>query len=185
MNRSFYIIALALVLIFAPRLVVAQKTYALAIGGGAAIPVGTLSDTQKTGFNGIVSLALGGADLPIGIRIDGIYNRFPRPNESQPLSGPTNTYSFRIAGLLGNLVYAFPGTNAKTYLIAGGGVYSTKLDVAGSKAENHGGLNAGAGVTFRVGPIASFLESRYHFISRKPDKGGVIHFVPVTFGFLF
>jgi hypothetical protein len=185
MNRPFQVYALALTLALPSRSASAQKTYALGIGGGAAIPVGTLSDTQNTGFNGIVSLALGGADLPIGIRIDGIYNTFPHPNESQPQSGSINPYSFRIAGLLGNLVYAFPGTNAKTYLVAGGGVYNTKLDVAGSKGENHGGLNAGAGVTFRVGPIASFLESRYHFVSRKPEKGGVIHFVPITFGFLF
>jgi hypothetical protein len=163
----------------------AQKTYALGVGGGAAIPVGKLSDTQKTGFNGIVVLAFGGADLPIGFRIDGIYNTFSHTNELLPQSGPTNTYSFRIAGLLGNLIYAFPGTNAKPYLVAGGGLYNTKLDVAGSKAESYGGLNAGAGVTFRFGPIASFVESRYHFVSRKPDKGGVIHFVPITFGLLF
>jgi len=36
-----------------------------------------------------------------------------------------------------------------------------------------------------LGPIASFLESRYHFISREPAKGGVIHFVPITLGLMF
>jgi len=74
-------------------------------------------------------------------------------------------------------VYAFPGTTIKSYIVAGGGAYNTKLDVAGSKSENHLGLNAGAGFTFGLGPIASFIESRYHFISREPSKGGVIHFV--------
>jgi hypothetical protein len=185
MNRPFYAATLALALALLSRPVSAQKTYAFGFGGGAAIPVGTLSDTQKTGFNGMVSLALGGADLPIGIRIDGIYNKFPHSEKLQPQSGAPNVHSFRVAGLLGNLLYAFPGTNAKAYLIAGGGLYSTKLDIAGTKAVNHAGLNAGAGLTFRVGPIASFLESRYHFISRKADEGGVIHFVPITFGFLF
>jgi hypothetical protein len=181
MNRTLRLAAVAIALLFLPKSVRAQKTYALGLGGGAAIPVGTLSDTQKAGFNGMAVLALGGADLPIGIRIDAIYSSFPRDSRS----GATSSSGFRIAGALGNLVYAFPGTNAKAYLIAGGGLYNTKFDVPGAKAENHGGLNAGAGVTFRVGRIASFLESRYHFVSRKPDKGGVIHFVPITIGLLF
>ncbi|MEO8911093.1 MAG: hypothetical protein ABI408_12845 [Gemmatimonadaceae bacterium] len=163
----------------------AQKTYAVAIGGGAAIPVGTLTGTQKTGLNGLVALALGVADLPIGIRIDGIYNKLPRKDVTSPASGSSNTYSFRIAGVLGNAIYAFPGTSAKSYIIAGGGWYNTRLDIDGSKAENHLGLNVGAGVTFGVGPIASFIEARYHFISRQPAQGGVIHFVPITFGFIF
>jgi hypothetical protein len=156
-----------------------QKTYALGIGGGAAIPVGKLSATQTTGFNGIAALALGVAELPIGVRFDAIYNSFSRKDFTSP---PTNTYSFRIAGLLGNLIYAFPGTTAKSYIVAGGGLYNTKFDIAGTKAENHWGLNGGLGVTFAVGPLASFLESRYHFISREPNKGGVIHFVPITLG---
>jgi opacity protein-like surface antigen len=165
--------------------VAGQKTYALGIGGGAAIPVGKLSDTQITGFNGIIALALGAPDLPIGVRFDGIYNSFSRKDVTSPQGGASNTYSFRIAGLLANAVYAFPGTTIKSYIVAGGGTYNTKLDVAGSKSENHLGLNAGAGFTFGLGPIASFIESRYHFISREPSKGGVIHFVPITFGLMF
>ncbi|MDQ6872168.1 MAG: outer membrane beta-barrel protein [Gemmatimonadota bacterium] len=159
-----------------------QKTYALGIGGGAAIPVGKLRATQTTGFNGIVALALGVADLPFGVRFDAIYNTFSGRNIASP---PTTTYAFRIAGLLGNLIYAFPGTTAKSYVVAGGGLYNTKFDVSGTKAENHWGLNAGLGVTFAVGPVASFLESRYHFISREPTKGGVMHFVPITLGVMF
>jgi hypothetical protein len=162
-----------------------QKTYALGIGGGAAFPVGKLRDTQVTGLNGIITLALGAPDLPIGVRFDGIYNNFSRKDVVSPQGGATSTYGFRIAGLLANAVYAFSGTSVKSYIVAGGGYYNTKLDVAGSKSENHLGLNAGAGLTFGLGPIASFIESRYHFISREPAKGGVIHFVPITFGLMF
>ena len=162
-----------------------QKTYALGIGGGAAIPVGKLSNTQVTGFNGIIALALGAPDLPIGVRFDGIYNNFSRKKVISAQGSATNTYGFRIAGIIANVVYAFPGTSVKSYIVGGGGLYNTKLDVAGSKSENHAGLNAGAGLTFGLGPIASFIESRYHFISREPTKGGVIHFVPITFGLMF
>ena len=162
-----------------------QKTYALGIGGGAAIPVGKLSNTQVTGFNGIIALALGAPDLPIGVRFDGIYNNFSRKKVISAQGSATNTYGFRIAGIIANVVYAFPGTSVKSYIVGGGGLYNTKLDVAGSKSENHAGLNAGAGLTFGLGPIGSFIESRYHFISREPTKGGVIHFVPNTFGLMF
>ena len=181
MNPIIHPLALAfLALLGVAESAGAQKTYALGIGGGAAIPVGKLSDSQKTGANGMVVVALGASDLPIGVRFDGVYNNFSRNDKTS-----ASSYPFRAAGLLGNLIFAFPGTNAKTYLIAGAGLYNIKLDVAGSKSENHGGLNAGAGVAFGVGPIATFIESRYHFVSRPPDKGGVIHFVPITLGILF
>jgi hypothetical protein len=173
------LLLIALVAIAFSTSVEAQKTYAIGIGGGAAIPVGRLSDTQKTGAAGIVALALGAAELPFGVRFDGIYNSFPRSNAAG------NTSGFRVAGLLGNLIYAFPASTVKPYLLAGGGIYNTRLDLTGSKSENHSGLNAGAGVTFGIGPTAAFIESRYHFVSREPSKGGVIHFVPVTFGLLF
>lgn len=179
---SYFTAVLALASVMFSSQASGQKSYALGIGGGAAIPVGKLSNTQTTGFIGIVALALGVADQPIGVRFDGIYNSFSRKTINSP---PTNTYSFRIAGLLGNLIYAFPGTTAKSYVVAGGGLYNTKFDIAGTKAENHWGLNAGLGITFAIGPVASFVESRYHFISREPTKGGVIHFVPITLGLMF
>lgn len=182
---SQIVVASALASIVLSNQAAGQKAYALGIGGGAAIPVGRLTQTQKTGFNGIVAIALGVADLPLGVRIDGIYNRFSRKNTVSAQSGSTNTYSFRIAGILGNLIYAFPGMSAKTYVVAGGGLYNTRLDVAGSKSENHLGLNGGLGMTFGLGPVASFMEARYHFISREPAKGGVIHFVPITLGLMF
>lgn len=186
MKRLLTIIAVSvLASVFPSTRVAGQKTYALGIGGGAAIPVGKLSNTQITGFNGIIALALGAPDLPIGVRFDAIYNSFSRKDVTSPQGAASNTYSFRIAGLLANAVYAFSGTTVKSYIVAGGGAYNTKLDVAGSKSENHLGLNAGAGFTFGLGPIASFIESRYHFISREPSKGGVIHFVPITFGLMF
>lgn len=186
MKRLLTIIAAsALASVFLSTRAAAQKTYAIGIGGGAAIPVGKLRDTQVTGLNGIITLALGAPDLPIGVRFDGIYNNFSRKDVASSQAGATNTYGFRVAGILANAVYAFPGTSVKSYIVAGGGVYNTKFDVAGSKSENHLGLNAGAGLTFGLGPIASFIESRYHFISREPTKGGVIHFVPITFGLMF
>ena len=183
MRRFFSIVAilsLGFLAVSVPAL--AQKTYAVGVGGGASVPVGKLSDNQRTGYNGIVVLAVGVAELPIGVRLDGIYNTFVV--RTAPVGGASAS-DLRVLGALGNLIYAFSGTRAKPYLIVGGGLYNTKSDTPGEKSENNFGFNAGLGATFAIGPFATFLESRYHSISRSADKGGVIQFVPITVGLLF
>ena len=157
-----------------------QKTYAIGFGGGAAIPVGKFADTQQTGYNALAVLAIGVAELPIGVRFDGIYNDIPATR------GGTGTVGdLRVAGALANLVFAFPGTNAKAYLLAGAGLYNSKADTTGAKSQNNIGFNAGFGTTFAAGPMAIFVESRYHSVSRNEKKGGVFQFVPITLGVLF
>ncbi|MFL5481569.1 MAG: hypothetical protein ACJ8AK_05220 [Gemmatimonadaceae bacterium] len=159
----------------------AQKGYALGVGGGAAIPVGKLGDLQKTGYSALVTLALGSPDFPIGMRIDGIYNNL---THATPAPGAA-AGDLRVAGALLDLVYAFPGTYAKPYLLAGAGWYGSKVDTAGAIAQNNVGFNGGLGITFGFGPAAAFLEARYHSVSRTVTKGGVFQFVPITFGLMF
>ncbi len=159
----------------------AQKTYAFGVGGGGTIPVGKLSKTQNTGYNGIAVLAIGVAELPIGVRFDGIYNKFAYHTA---VGSPTGSDLRAVAGLA-NLVLAFSGTNAKPYVIVGTGLYNTKGDIPGAKPQNNFGFNAGLGATFGLGPFAAFLEARYHSISRSATRGGVIQFVPISIGLLF
>ncbi len=183
MNHFFRAAAIACLMSVAlAHSALGQKTYALGVGGGPAVPVGKTSSTQKTGYNGIVALAIGVSELPIGVRFDGIYNTLPL--RTAPVGGSTSS-DIRIIGALGNLIYAFSGTSAKPYIIFGGGYYSVKADVAGAKSENDFGFNAGLGATFGVGPFATFFESRYHSISRKAARGGVMQFVPITVGVMF
>jgi hypothetical protein len=84
-----------------------------------------------------------------------------------------------------NLVYAFPGTYAKPYLITGAGWYGSKVDTTGAKSQSNFGFSAGGGTTFGFGPAAAFIEARYHTVSRRVEKGGVFQFVPITFGLMF
>ena len=158
-----------------------QKTYALGLGGGASIPVAKFGDTQKSGYNILASLAIGVADLPLGVRFDGIYNNFKGANQA---AGGSVYPDVHVTGVLANLVYAFPATNAKPYVIAGAGYYMTKPDTANAKTKSTVGFNGGAGVTFDFGPITAFLEARYHSVSRGSAKG-VFQFVPITIGLLF
>ena len=183
MKQLFRIAGIALFasLVFAQS-ALCQRSYAIAFGGGVAFPVGKLNDVQTTGYNGLVALAVGSAELPLGLRIDGIYNTFQ--SRTAPAGGPSSS-DLRIMGALSNLVIAFRGTSAKPYLLVGGGLYNIKSDTSGAKSDNHFGFNAGVGATFGVGPFATFVESRYHTISRKADKGGVAQFIPITVGLMF
>lgn len=166
----------------------AQKTYAVGFGGGVAIPVGKLTDNQKTGYNALATLAIGVAELPLGVRFDAIFDNLPRNSDlTTPQSGGASTVNsdLRVTAGLANLVFAFPGTNAKAYILAGAGLYNSKLDVSGAKSQNSFGFNGGFGATFGSGPFAIFVEARYHSVSRSASKGGVYQFVPVTLGLLF
>jgi hypothetical protein len=183
MSKFFPVLGISLFAVLAfPDTALCQRSLALALGGGAAIPVGRLSDAQRTGYHGIAAVAMGVAGLPLGVRLDGIYDTFR--SRAAPVGGPSSP-ELRIIGALGNLIFAFPGTSAKPYLLVGGGLYNAKSDVPGAKSGNHFGFSAGFGATFGIGPLATFVESRYHTISRKADEGGVMQFVPITVGLMF
>jgi hypothetical protein len=173
------------VLVILPALTIslpaaAQKTYAIALGGGVAIPVGKLSSTQNTGYNGMAALAMGLSDLPIGIRFDAIYNSLLRPG-----TGSGTSTDLRVGGVSANFIFTFAGTSAKAYAIAGVGWYNSRVDTPGTKSQNDWGANGGLGATFAFGPLATFVESRYHSVSRSEEKGGVYQFVPITIGLMF
>jgi hypothetical protein len=183
--KTRYLLATGSLLLMAlAPTVSAQKAYALGIGGGAAVPAGKFGDTKATGYSATVSAAVGSGDIPIGLRVDGIYNHFPRKADATSQQTAATTGADIVGGLV-DLIYAFPGTTAKAYVIAGAGYYNTKIQGSAAKADNNIGFNGGVGVTFGAGPIAMFFETRYHSISRSAAKGGVVQFVPVTIGFLF
>jgi hypothetical protein len=189
MKQLFRLLSTSLLVLLATSSVVfGQRTYAIALGGGAAIPVGRFGDAQKVGASAIAAIAIGVAEMPLGVRFDGIYNNLranTRVTTVNGTGGTTVNSDVRVSGVLANLIFAFPGTNAKSYIIAGGGLYNSKPDSAGAKSQNNFGFNAGLGVTFGFGPFATFLESRYHTISRSPKRGGVFQFVPITLGVMF
>lgn len=164
----------------------AQKSYALGISGGAAIPTGKFNDAQSTGYAATVFLALGVPDLPLGVRFDAIYNNFAGRTVT-PVGGGSSTTNphVRVMGFIGNLIYSFPGTSAKPYLVTGGGIYNVKADVAGARSKNDFGYSVGFGSTFGVRQVAAFIEARYHGISRDAADGGNIQFIPITLGIVF
>lgn len=164
----------------------AQKSYAIGVAAGAGIPTGKFNDAYSTGYGITAFIGLGVPDLPAGIRFDGIYHQFSGRTVTPAGGGAAvDNPDLRLIGALGNLLFTFPGTTAKPYLIAGGGFYNTKADLSGAKSRNDFGFSAGLGATFGIGPLGMVIEARYHGISRETDDGGSIHFVPVTLGVMF
>ncbi len=179
-SKSFILPFLLAAFLLAASQVSAQKSYAVGISGGATIPTGKFNDTYSTGYAITAFIALGVPDLPIGVRFDGIYNQF----SGRTVASVVNP-DLRLLGILGNLLYTFPSTTAKPYLLAGGGFYNSKVDSPDAKSRNDFGFSAGLGATFGLGPIAAVIEAQYHGVSRDTNAGGTIHFVPITIGIMF
>ena len=161
------------------------KALSLGISGGAAIPLGDFGDFYTTGYNGTVSLMFKSVGTPVGIRIDGMYNKMSLKDDAIitiPDSGLVESASILSANA--NLVYSLPGTGINPYLIGGGGIYSLKVhgDDFDTDADNKAGVNGGIGVSFPLSGFNTFLEARFHHVF---TDGNATQFVPVTFGISF
>jgi hypothetical protein len=156
------------------------------LGGGATVPLSTFGDVTKTGFHGLVAVSFAPSSFPLGIQIDGMYQRLknedivPGDRSSQILQGTAN------------LVYKFKSSETsqfRPYLIGGVGIYNFKQvsgnQVAGPGVGNTGntgtdfGLNGGAGFDIKAGGIGLFLEGRFHDVF---NDGPNAKFIPITLG---
>jgi hypothetical protein len=159
-----------------------SKALSLGISGGAAIPAGDFADLYTTGYNGTVSLMLKSVGSPIGLRIDGMYNRLSVKDDAFiSIPGLGEVESASIASANANLVYALPGTGITPYLIGGGGIYALKVhgDDFDTDSENDFGVNGGIGAAFPLSGFNTFIEARLHHIF---SEDGSTQFIPVTFG---
>lgn len=183
---SFALTAFAALTVFASASS-AQSAKAISVGisGGAAIPLGDFGDFYTTGYNGTASLMFNSVGTPLGIRIDGMYNKLSvKDDASITIPGVGVVDNSTILGANANLVYALPGTGIRPYLIGGGGVYSLKVNVDGADtdSETKGGVNGGIGASFPLSGFNTFIEARLHHIF---TDGAATQFVPVTFGISF
>lgn len=155
------------------------------LGGGLTVPLGAFDDVSKLGWHGLVAVSFAPSSFPLGIQIDGMYDRLKQ-------DASVGDRSFQILQATGNLIYKFKSSEEskfRPYLIGGVGIYNRKLvsgtDVAGPGVGNTGntgtdfGLNGGAGFDFKTGGVGLFLEGRFHDIF---DSGENTKFIPITLG---
>lgn len=171
--------------------------------GGVTFPTGDFKDEVSTGWHagGLVKMRAYGA---LDIRLDGAYAKFGK-KDIQGTAATVSTDANISYGTLNALINLGPDSAAypedKTnspYLLAGIGRY--RLDfkavcnelVSGGIAcsqfvpptiKTYTGLNIGAGVTvpFFAG-VRTFVETRYHRISRPLEEGGARGMVVLSAG---
>jgi len=181
LKRSLFAAALAgmalVSLPFAARAQVATavKPVQFGIAGGAALPTSDLSDGVSTGWNATGTVAFNPTLIPLGVRIDGAYNRFGAKG------GVDGNLAF--TSLTGNLLYKIPAAAVSPYLIGGAGWYRASASSGGvSVADNHFGWNVGGGLSMPLSGFDTFIEARYNQVQ---GDNGSAKFIPVTFGVMF
>jgi hypothetical protein len=159
------------------------------LGAGATVPLDNYGDFAKTGYHGLVAVSFAPSSFPLGIQIDGMYDRLKLDS-----SIPGDRTSQIIQGTA-NLIYKFKTSEESSfrpYLIGGVGIYNFKLvsgdEVAGPGVGNTGntgtdfGLNGGAGFDIKTGGIGFFVEGRFHDVF---TDGPNTKFIPITAGIRF
>jgi len=163
----------------------AQTGMSFGLGGGIVVPTGSLADGNSTGWNAMVVARVKPAVSPVGLQLDGFYNRFGL----EGIDGHS-----RLIGATANALYAFPSAAvARPYLIGGVGLYNGKTTVDGlgsSDAQTKFGLNAGAGFDFGVGRARLFAEGRFHAIMKgvtdvNTGDEKTAYMIPITVGVRF
>jgi opacity protein-like surface antigen len=155
------------------------RTVRFGAAAGLAMPMGDFGDFADMGFNVTGTVDAQPAALPIGVRVDVMYNRFG-------LSDVDGNASI-LAGLLNALLSFGTQTSAQPYLIGGVGLYRASFDVegagdAGEDSETAFGVGLGGGVRFPLSGFDTYVEVRFHNAFTEDES---TTFIPITFGIRF
>jgi hypothetical protein len=160
----------------------AQTGMSFGVGGGVVVPTGSLADGNSTGWNAMVVARVKPAMAPVGLQLDGFYNRFGL----EGIDGHS-----RLIGATANALFAFPSASvARPYLLGGVGLYNGKTtidNVGSSDSQTKFGINAGAGLDFGVGGAQLFAEGRFHAIMKgvtdvNTGEEKTAYMIPITVG---
>lgn len=167
--------ALFLSLVLVSSTAAAQTS--LSIAGGVSVPLGDAADVLKTGYNASLALTAKPPLASLGIRLEGMFNSFGYQDESTGLT------AHRVLAGTANATLSNPSTPLRSfYLIAGAGLYNTRIVGGPSDADNNDiGFNAGLGMNLTTA-VGSFVEVRYHHV---PSENTTMMLVPITFGLRF
>lgn len=170
---SRVVLAVAATVIAVP---VARAQTSFGVAAGAALPLGNFGDAVDMGYNLTASLGLNAPMLPVGVRIEGMYNGFSYKS-STGVSGSPKILAGTVNATLSSATMIPMG-----YLIGGLGMYHFDSDIAGASTSNKVGFNIGAGWKLPLTGFSARVEARYHHVS---TEGSSTSFIPITFGVAF
>jgi opacity protein-like surface antigen len=152
------------------------RTVRVGVAAGLAMPMGDFGDFADMGFNVTGTVDAQPAALPVGVRLDVMYNRFG-------LSDVDGNASI-LAGLLNAVLSFGTQTSAQPYFIGGVGLYRAAFDIdnVGDDSETAFGIGLGGGVRFPLSGFDTYVEARYHNAFTDEES---TTFIPITFGIRF
>jgi hypothetical protein len=160
------------------------------VGVGLSAPLGDFADenigmAKSGGGNALVGVEWMARTQPVGLRLDGTWNRFCTTACDEANGDLDVKYQILNANLSGIFETTLDqAEKMRLYVLAGGGLYSYKLhgdDVPSGVDDSQSdfGISGGAGFNVRVGAIGLFIEARFHNVF---TEGSNIQYVPVTVG---
>ena len=172
--------------------VVSRSPIQFGVMGGATIPTGDFNDFIKTGWNAGALLNFGFANSPVALRVDGSWNQMDYKCTD------CNGEKLRLLDATADAVFSFgTKTPAQFYVLGGVGVYNFKntgdnnnFDFSTGSTTKFG-LNGGVGVKFTAGPVAPFVEARYHYVfsgnnlSNPNGQSAKFQMIPISAGLTF
>jgi hypothetical protein len=171
---------------------VSRSPIQFGVMGGASFPTGDFNDLLKTGWNAGALLNFGFSNSPVALRVDGSWNQFNFKNID---SGSPH---FRVIDATADAVFSFGSKSpAQFYILGGAGVYNFKVtgddnnfDFSSGSTTKFG-LNGGVGVKFTAGPVAPFVEARYHYVfsgdsfNNDNSNSSKFQMIPISVGLTF
>lgn len=160
--------------------------------GGVSLPTSDFKNVLKTGWNAGALLNFGFSNSPVALRVDGSWNQFNF--KSSLLDG----VHARVIDGTADAVFSLGSKSpAQFYILGGAGVYNFKdtgsnnnFDFSSGSSTKFG-LNGGVGVKFTGGPVAPFVEARYHYVfsgdsfNNTNSNNPKFQMIPISVGLTF
>jgi opacity protein-like surface antigen len=158
------------------------RPFTIGISGGPTLATGEFRDEAGTGYHVQGSLGFGLPMLPLGLRVDALWQELPA-------SGADGMFR-QIGGLL-NGTFGIPLGIAQPYGLIGGGVIAfTSPDLPHGDHAHEGetetgfGFNAGIGIEFPFVGMNGVIEARY--LGLFGGHAATEHqSIPISFGIRF
>ena len=189
MKRRIVMSAVALLLAQLPS-AAAARPVKIGFGGGMSVPVSDAKAAFKNGFHAKGMVQWEAPVLPVALRGSVGYSQL----DIKSLATGVDNKAKILSGLA-NVSYGFPVGPVKPYIIAGVGAFNIKTEVAGTSnpSETKFGIDGGAGLQFKLGGIAGFIEGKVENIFTDQGLSSAIgsaqefktQIIPVTFGIFF
>lgn len=186
MKQLHVMCALAFSLALLPSVAAAQRPFKIGFGGGVSVPVSDAKSAFKSGIHGKGMVMWNAPVLPFALRGTVGYSQFDLKGLASGVDG-----TGKILSGLANASWGFPVGPIKPYIIGGVGAFNMKSTVDGTTtpSETKFGIDAGAGVEFKLGGISAFVEGKLENIFTDQGLASSESFdtmiVPVTFGIFF